>query len=97
MHRGNTRASALPAGALALSATAAHSQGELMIYPKQGQSADQQSRDRYECHTWSVQQSGYDPSDPQPSAPGQQAYQRAMATCLEGRGYISEMTKKEDR
>lgn len=153
MHRGNTRSSALLACALALSATAAYSQGELMIYPKQGQSPDQQSRDRYECHTWAVQQSGFDPSNPQAAAsgnsrssmaketlrggargaaagaaigaiagdagkgaaigatagglgrrfkekdrqnnqssagtsnPGQQAYQRAMAACLDGRGY----------
>lgn len=45
----------------------------LMIYPAQGQPPDQQSRDRYECHTWAVQQSGYDPSSgapaPQSSAP----------------------------
>jgi hypothetical protein len=45
----------------------------LMIYPAQGQSADQQSKDRSECHTWAVQQSGYDPSSgapaPQSSAP----------------------------
>lgn len=34
----------------------------LMVYPAQGQTPDQLSQDRYECHTWSVQQSGYDPS-----------------------------------
>lgn len=33
-----------------------------MVYPAQGQSPDQQSRDRYECHMWAVQQTGYDPS-----------------------------------
>ena len=37
----------------------------LIIYPSKGQSSQQLSRDRYECHTWSVQQSGYDPSNPQ--------------------------------
>jgi len=45
-------------GALPLSVFA---QGP-MVYPAQGQSPDQQSRDRYECHTWAVQQSGFDPS-----------------------------------
>jgi hypothetical protein len=35
-----------------------------MVYPKQGQSAEQQSQDRYECHVWAVQQSGFDPSAP---------------------------------
>jgi hypothetical protein len=33
-------------------------------YPQQGQSPDQQSRDRYECTTWAVQQTGFDPSAP---------------------------------
>lgn len=36
----------------------------IMVYPAQGQSADQLERDRYECHTWAVQQSGFDPSAP---------------------------------
>ena len=34
----------------------------VIAYPAQGQSADRQSRDRYECHLWAVQQSGFDPS-----------------------------------
>ncbi|MDE2451596.1 MAG: glycine zipper 2TM domain-containing protein [Gammaproteobacteria bacterium] len=33
-------------------------------YPQQGQSNDQQSRDRYECSMWAVQQTGFDPSAP---------------------------------
>ena len=33
-------------------------------YPQQGQSSDQQSRDRYECSMWAVQQTGFDPSAP---------------------------------
>ncbi|MEC4749152.1 glycine zipper family protein [Methylomicrobium sp. Wu6] len=33
-----------------------------MVYPAQGQTQDQMSKDRYECHTWAVQQSGFDPS-----------------------------------
>jgi hypothetical protein len=32
------------------------------VYPAAGQSAEQLDRDRYECHQWSVQQSGFDPS-----------------------------------
>ncbi|MCZ6770397.1 MAG: hypothetical protein O7G83_00235, partial [Proteobacteria bacterium] len=43
---------------------AAWAQG-LMIYPSKGQSQQQQSRDRYECHTWAVQQTGFDPTNPQ--------------------------------
>ena len=44
---------------------------DLFIYPAQGQSEEQQSRDRFECHSWAVQQSGFDPSNP--SAGGQTA------------------------
>jgi Glycine zipper len=42
---------------------------DLYIYPNKGQSAEQQSRDRYECHTWAVQQTGVDPTRVQTSAP----------------------------
>src|SRR5579884_773866 len=34
------------------------------FYPAKGQSSEQQGRDKYECHTWAVQQSGFDPSAP---------------------------------
>ena len=43
--------------------------GELYTYPNKGQSAEQQSRDRYDCHTWAVQQTGVDPTRAQASAP----------------------------
>jgi outer membrane lipoprotein SlyB len=32
------------------------------VYPANGQSDSQLDRDRYECHQWSVKQTGYDPS-----------------------------------
>ncbi len=38
------------------------------IYPAQGQSAEQQQRDRYECHGWAVSQTGFDPANPQMAA-----------------------------
>jgi OmpA family protein len=37
------------------------------IYPNKGQSQEQQSRDRYECHLWAVQQTGFDPTKAQAS------------------------------
>ena len=37
-------------------------------YPVRGQTEDQQSRDRYDCHLWAVQQSGFDPTQPRPAA-----------------------------
>jgi hypothetical protein len=36
----------------------------MFVYPAQGQSEGQLERDRYECHTWAVQQSGFDPGRP---------------------------------
>jgi hypothetical protein len=37
-------------------------QADIMIYPMKGQSNEQLSKDRYECHVWAVRQSGFDPS-----------------------------------
>jgi hypothetical protein len=66
---------------------------ELFVYPKNGQSEAQQSTDRYECHVWARQQSGFDPTMPQGGGDGVQPtgkradYQRAERACLESRGY----------
>ncbi len=35
---------------------------KVYFYPTQGQTEDQQDRDRYECHSWGVRQTGFDPS-----------------------------------
>jgi hypothetical protein len=35
---------------------------KVYFYPSKGQTEDQQDRDRYECHSWSVRQTGFDPS-----------------------------------
>lgn len=49
---------------------------DLVIYPAQGQSQEQNEKDKYECYIWAKQQSGFDPMQ-QPSAteppPQQQA------------------------
>jgi len=37
---------------------------DMFIYPKKGQSEEQQRLDRYECHIWAVQQTGFDPTAP---------------------------------
>jgi hypothetical protein len=39
---------------------------QLIVYPSQGQTAEQQARDQAECRTWAVQQAGYDPASPPP-------------------------------
>ncbi len=36
----------------------------IVVYPAQGQTPEQLERDRYECHAWAVQQTGFDPSRP---------------------------------
>ncbi len=36
----------------------------VVVYPAQGQTPEQLERDRYECHIWAVQQTGFDPSRP---------------------------------
>lgn len=62
------------------------------VYPREGQSAQRQAADEYECHRWAVGQSGFDPTLAAMglvvAAVGQQRdYQRASAACLGGRGY----------
>ena len=37
---------------------------DVFAYPQQGQSPEQQDRDRYDCHLWAVKQTGFDPSAP---------------------------------
>jgi hypothetical protein len=44
-------------------------QDDLFIYPQQGQTQEQQSQDRFECHEWAVQQTGFDPSAPVSTSP----------------------------
>ncbi len=50
-------------------AAAAPRMSELIVYPARGQSAQQTDRDRYECHTWAVRQTGFDPSYSTPPDP----------------------------
>jgi hypothetical protein len=71
---------------------------DLFAYPKNGQSPDQQDRDKRECRSWAATQSAVDaaPSDPASAVPATSAltsatkhegYLRAQAACLEARGY----------
>ena|SRR5271166_3659354 len=50
-------------------ASASAQSGQMFIYPQKNQSQEQQDKDRYECHRWAVQQTGFDPSVPYPSNP----------------------------
>jgi hypothetical protein len=35
---------------------------KVYFYPTQGQSEEQQDRDRYDCHVWATRQTGFDPT-----------------------------------
>ncbi len=37
---------------------------ELIIYPNQGQSSEQQEQDQFQCYNWAKGQSGFDPMAP---------------------------------
>jgi hypothetical protein len=63
------------------------------IRPLDGQTADQQARDRYECYQAASAQSHFDPlstgegASSSGAAQGKIAYWRAQTACLQGRGY----------
>jgi len=45
------------------------------VFPQKGQSAEQQKKDDYECHSWAVKQTGFDPTKAA-QAPAQQPAQQ---------------------
>jgi len=70
-------------------ASVAQSAYDVMAYPMYNQGPDQQARDRYECHRWAADQSGFDPALASYAPPTYVAdnYRRALGACLSGRGY----------
>jgi len=68
---------------------------KVFLYPKNGQTLDQQARDRYECYRFAVAQSGFDPTRstgaaaPAAGNEPQSDYERAQSACFEARGYAS--------
>ena len=54
--------------------------GQIFMYPKNGQSSEQQATDRAECQKWATEQAGQ-------VAQNGSDYNRAMVACVEGRGY----------
>ena len=62
------------------------------MYPKNGQTKDQQAADQFECHNWAKGQTGFDPTLSGGGASSEadgarNNYNRAMSACLQGRGY----------
>jgi hypothetical protein len=64
---------AIAAAISALPTVAFAQQGQPFAYPKGGQSQEQQSKDRFECHQWAVSQVGFDPTTAAPLPPPQAA------------------------
>jgi hypothetical protein len=65
----------------------------MFVYPRQGQSEEQQARDFDACHGWAVGQAAFDPKRPPAGLADAQTrqkssdYLRAIGACLDGRGY----------
>ena len=57
-----------------------NSSGQLVIYPIDGQSEAQQTKDEAECRQWAIKESGVDPSQPAaaPVAPGNNTKDRKV-------------------
>jgi opacity protein-like surface antigen len=88
----STQAPAQPPGAVR--------SDNLTITAKNGQDEKQQWSDRYECHKWAKDQSGFDPTLRPPSemsgaeiSSRRDQYRRAFTACLEGRGYAVQYSK----
>jgi hypothetical protein len=62
---------------------------DVYVYPRNGQSEQQTQNDRYECHSWAVNQTGFDPTRGGPQSGSGDDYRRAMAACLDARGYTA--------
>jgi hypothetical protein len=61
---------------------------ELIAYPKNGQSDEQQAKDKSDCRQWAATESGHNPADTATTAdPNRGNYLRAEAACLDARGY----------
>jgi hypothetical protein len=87
---------ALPAASPAGPASSEAQKGpKVFLYPKNGQTSDQQARDRYDCYRFAVAQSGFDPmratgaASQAPAGEMQSDYERAQGACFEARGYAS--------
>jgi YmgG-like glycine-zipper protein len=69
-HKGRVGGALAMATLLVLLLTGSPLAQDIYAYPAKGQSQTQQDRDRYECHSWAVKQTGFDPSRAQGVASG---------------------------
>ena len=65
----------------------------VQLSPNNGQTPEQQARDRYDCYRLALSQTGYDPLHPKGGVPTAQssaqedAYDQVRTACLQQRGY----------
>ncbi len=76
-----------PGADKAVGAATESGSGDVFVYPKEGQTDEQRDRDRYECYTWAVDQTHFDPTAGAADTAKSGDYRRAFSACLEGRGY----------
>ena len=78
------RLAMLGAALLALGSALAQ---EVIVYPAQGQSAEQTEKDKFECYQWSKDQTGFDPMAP-PTATRPPPQEKAGQTGGAGSGAL---------
>jgi hypothetical protein len=61
---------------------------KMYVYPAGGQSEAQTSEDKYQCHVWAADQSGYDPTNGAGDRDDAESYTRGFTACMEGRNYV---------
>lgn len=57
---------------------------EAFIYPKKGQSAEQQDKDKYECYNWAKGNTGFDPMAPPTVSSAPPSNQRKSGGLVKG-------------
>ena len=82
MNRKSTKA-ALIFPAFLLGAATATAQ-DLYVYPKNGQSAEQTDKDKYECYNWAKNDSGFDPMAAPTTTTAKPSGQKKEYTAVKG-------------
>ena len=64
---------------------------DVIVYPKEDQSKDQQEKDEFECYKWAKERTGYDPSKPASGSTAEKAEEPAKgdAAAAGGLGSLS--------
>ncbi len=79
----NSRSLTVICSVLAGAAFTGSAFAQQFVYPKNNQTPEQQKKDEFDCHTWAVQQTGYDPI-----AASQQAAAPAATAPSTGQGAV---------